>query len=98
MYRLYPNILVKSEESDTTEYTSPAYSGQIPWRRKWQLTPVFLPEKSHGERSLAGYSPEGQTQLSTHHTLMKKNCTFCGKEVSVPCKEIMCFPGDASIY
>ena len=30
--------------------------GKIPWRRKWQLTPVFLPGKSHGQRSLAGYS------------------------------------------
>ena len=30
---------------------------KIPWRRKWQATPVFLPEESHGQRSLAGYSP-----------------------------------------
>ena len=30
--------------------------GKIPWRRKWQPTPVFLPEKSHGQRSLEGYS------------------------------------------
>ena len=29
--------------------------GKIPWRRKWQPTPVFLPGKSHGQRSLAGY-------------------------------------------
>ena len=29
--------------------------GKIPWRRKWQTTPVFLPEKSHGQRSLAGF-------------------------------------------
>ena len=29
------------------------------WRRKWQPTPVFLPGTSHGERSLAGYSPWG---------------------------------------
>ena len=29
----------------------------IPWRRKWQPTPVFLPRKSHGQRSLVGYSP-----------------------------------------
>ena len=28
----------------------------IPWRREWQLTPVFLPGKSQGWRSLAGYS------------------------------------------
>ena len=33
---------------------------KIPWRRKWQPTPVFLPEKSHGQRSLAGHSPCGQ--------------------------------------
>ena len=32
---------------------------KIPWRRKWQPTPVFLPGESHGQRSLAGYSPEG---------------------------------------
>ena len=30
---------------------------KIPWRRKWQPAPVFLPRKSHGQRSLAGYSP-----------------------------------------
>jgi len=43
------------------------WSGKIPWRRKWQLTPVFLPGKSHGQRSLVGYSPWGgksQRQLS----------------------------------
>ena len=33
--------------------------GQISWRRKWQPTPVFLPGKSHGWRSLVGYSPWG---------------------------------------
>ena len=31
-----------------------------PWRRKWQSTPVFLPGESHGQRSLAGYSPWGR--------------------------------------
>ena len=31
--------------------------GKIPWRRKWQPTPVFFPGESHGQRSLAGYSP-----------------------------------------
>ena len=30
-----------------------------PWRRQWQPTPVFLPGKPHGQRSLAGYSPWG---------------------------------------
>ena len=30
---------------------------KIPWRRKWQPTPVFLPGESHGRRSLGGYIP-----------------------------------------
>ena len=36
--------------------------GKIPWRRKWQLTPAFLPEKSHRQRSLVGYSPWGHKE------------------------------------
>ena len=35
------------------------WTGTIPWRRKWQLTSAFLPGKSHGQRSLAGYSAGG---------------------------------------
>ena len=31
--------------------------GKIPWKRKWQSTPVFLLGKFHAERSLSGYSP-----------------------------------------
>ena len=30
---------------------------KISWRREWLPTPVFLPEESHAERSLVGYSP-----------------------------------------
>ena len=33
--------------------------GKIPWRKKWQTDPVFLPGESHGQRSQAGYSPKG---------------------------------------
>ena len=33
--------------------------GKIPWRREWQPTLVFLPGKSHGQRSLVGYGPWG---------------------------------------
>ena len=36
--------------------------GKIPWRGTWQPTPVFLPEQSHGQRSLAGYSPWGHKE------------------------------------
>ena len=35
---------------------------KIPWRRKWQPTPVSLPGKSHGQRNLAGYSPWGHKE------------------------------------
>ena len=31
----------------------------LDWRREWQPTPIFLPGVSHGQRSLAGYSPWG---------------------------------------
>ena len=34
-----------------------SWVGKIPWGRKWQPTPVFLPEKFHGQRSLVGYGP-----------------------------------------
>ena len=33
------------------------YVVKLPWRRKWQPTPVFPPGESHGQRTLAGYSP-----------------------------------------
>ena len=35
---------------------------KIPWRRKWEPTPVLLPGKSHGQRSLDGYSPWGHQE------------------------------------
>ena len=47
--------------------------GKIPWRREQLLTPVFLREEFHGQKSLAGYSPWGYKesdmteQLSTAH-------------------------------
>ena len=44
---------------------------KIPWRRKWQPTPVLLPGKSHGERSMAGYSPWGRKTLSNSSTAVR---------------------------
>ena len=40
------------------------------WRRKWQPTPVFLPGKFHGQRSLAGYRPWGHKRVG--HDLATK--------------------------
>ena len=38
---------------------------KIPWRRKWQSTPVLLPGQSHGQRSPVGYSLWGRKELDT---------------------------------
>ena len=43
--------------------------GSIPWRRTQQPTPVFLPGESHGQRSLADYSPWGLTESDTTEQL-----------------------------
>ena len=38
---------------------------KIPWRWKWQPTPVFLPGEFQGQRSLAGCSPRGRKESDT---------------------------------
>ena len=38
---------------------------KIHWKRKWQPTPVLLPEKSHGQGSLAGYIAHGVAKSGT---------------------------------
>ena len=43
--------------------------GKILWRRKWQPTPVLLPGKSHGRRSLVGYNPWDAKELDTTERL-----------------------------
>ena len=56
--------------------------GKIPWRREWQPTPVFLPEKSHGQRNLVGYSPWGHKesdmtqQLNNNRNLLSSNSSW----------------------
>ena len=43
--------------------------GTTIWRRKCQSTPVLLPGKSHGQRTLVGYSPWGHKQSDTTERL-----------------------------
>ena len=54
---------------------------KIPWSRKWQPTPVFLPGESHGQRSLAGYSPWGHKESDTteapEHACVHVNYKAC---------------------
>ena len=51
--------------------------GVTPWRRKRQPTPVFMPGKSHGPRSLVGYNPWGRKDLDTTWTRLSDFCV-CG--------------------
>ena len=48
---------------------------KIPWIRKWQPTPVFLPGKSHKQRSLVGYSPWDRKTVG-HILVSKTTATF----------------------
>ena len=50
---------VKASASNVGKPRFDPWVGKIPWRRKWEPTPVFLPGESHGQRSLATYGPWG---------------------------------------
>ena len=50
---------------DTRDSGSIPGSGRFPWSRKWELTPVFLPGKFHGQRSIVGYSSWGHKESDT---------------------------------
>ena len=73
------------------QYRRPGFDpwvGKIPWRRKWQPTPVFLPGEAHGQRSLVGYSPQGRKDSDTTEPL---NFNFpggaSGKRTRLPMQE-----------
>ena len=54
--------------------------GKSCWRTAWQPTPVFLPRESHGQRSLAGYSPRGCKELDVTEklsTAQQQNYCWC---------------------
>ena len=51
--------------------------GRFYWRRQWHPTPVLLPGKPHGQKSLAGYSPWGCNELDmTEHVQEISLCPF----------------------
>ena len=52
---------------------------KMPWERKWQFTPIFLPGKSHAQRSLVGYSPQGRWRV--RHDLAINNNVY---KISTP--------------
>ena len=56
---------VSANAGDIKKCRFDPWVGKIPWRRTWQPTPGFLPEKSQGQRNLVGYSPWGHKESDT---------------------------------
>ena len=58
---------------------------KIPWRRKWQPTPVLLSGKFHGQRNLSGYSPGGSQKVrqdwETEHIWARCNMKLVSSEI-----------------
>ena len=74
VYRGFPHgAVVKNAPANAGDVDSipgfDPWGGKIPWRRAWQPTPVCLPGESHGQRSLAGYSPWGRRESDTTEQL-----------------------------
>ena len=57
------DCLSKGSTCQCKKHRVDPWVGKIPWRRKLQPTPVFLPGEFHGQRSLVGYSPWGHKEL-----------------------------------
>ena len=47
--------------------------GKVPWGMKWPPTPVFLPGKSYGQKSLVGYSPWGRQRVEHDLAIKPEN-------------------------
>ena len=59
-----PGIVVKNLHANAGDSRDTDLNRKVPWKRKWQLTPIFLPGKFHGQRSLVGYSPWSCKELN----------------------------------
>ena len=64
---------------------------KIPWRRKQQPTPVFLPEEYHGQRSLAGYHPWNHKESSMIKQLSMHTPSAIGKSLRFTYDRNYCF-------
>ena len=76
--------------------------GKISWRRKWQPTPVFLPGKSCGQRSLVGNSPWGRKESDTterlHFHFLSLRQGHHGLPPSLPSSKTVCLSACPSIH
>ena len=76
------NLPEPANEGDARDMSLIPGLGRFSRGRKWQSTPVFLPGKSHRQRSLAGYSPWGRKttghDMSIHKCTQELNVTIYG--------------------
>ena len=97
LYRLPPWFRGKESTCQCRRHRGCGFDpgvGKIPWRRKWQPTPVFLPGESHGQRILVGYSPRGRKESDTTQPVNKSSKHWCfGPEAEV--REIRRLRGDS---
>ena len=56
---------------------------KTPWRRAWRPTPVFMPEVSHEQRSLVGYSPQSLKELDMTSDLAHLHMVIMFKKLRV---------------
>ena len=85
------SVVKNPPKQETQEMWVPSHVviGKIPWRRKWQPTPVFLPRESNGQRSLVNYSPWGckeldmTEELSTHMAQENSSNKFSSEEKKI---------------
>ena len=82
------------EMQKTQRHRFSSWVGKIPWRRKWQSTPIFLPGKSHGQKSLIGFSPWGCNRVG-HDWRLSKNDTC--KPVFLPVHPTRSCPSSKSL-
>ena len=95
-----PWWLSSKESCKCRKYGFNLWVRKIPWRRKWQPTPVLLPGESHGWRSLAGYGPWGCKESDTtewlhfHFHMMNRCISLCFKtmELKLWPKQQKCIP------
>ena len=103
--RAFQFIWLRGRSKDKVNYWAPTWIssllshllgfcpwvGKMPWRRKWQPTPVFLAGKSCGQRNLVGYSPWGRRvwhDLEAEHTRKPED----GSCVSLSRIQLFCDP------
>ena len=62
-FEMFPGSLVGKDSTCNARPESDPWVRKIPWRRRWQPTPVFLPTECNGQKSLAGNSPWSHKEL-----------------------------------